>query len=167
MKTSINPLATTALLALAIAAAPALASGPASTGALPTKANRIVGLWGVEATVRPCSNPAAAPRVVRNTLLFHAGGTVTENPGGLPTVVGVGRSFGLGTWAYDPESGRYGGMLRFDSYLNGVYSGYQTVDRDLGLQGDDAGAGAVVVTAFNASGVELVQLCGTFVQTRL
>ena len=111
--------------------------------------------------------PTAAPRLVRNTLLFHAGGTVTENPGVLPTVVGVGRSFGLGTWDYDPESGRYGGMLRFDTYLNGAYSGYQTVDRDLGLQGSDAGAGAVVVTAYNASGDQLVQLCGTFVQSRL
>lgn len=167
MKTSMNPLAKTLLLGLALSSAPALAGGPTTTGALPTPANRIVGLWGVEATVRPCSNPAAPPRVVRNTLLFHAGGTVTENPGALPTVVGVGRSFGLGTWAYDPESGRYGGMLRFDSYLNGVYSGYQTVDRDLGLQGSDAGAGAVVVTAYNASGDQLVQLCGTFVQSRL
>ena len=167
MKISLNPIANPLMLVLALASSPAIAGGPTTTGALATPANRIVGLWGVEATVRPCSNPAAAPRVVRNTLLFHAGGTVTENPGGLPSVVGPSRSFGIGTWDYDPESARYGGMLRFDSYLNGVYSGYQTVDRDLGLQGDDAGAGAVVVTAYNASGVELVQLCGTFVQSRL
>lgn len=167
MNTSINPLATSVLLTLAIAATPALAGGPATTGAVATPANRIVGLWAVEATVRPCSNPGATPRVVRNTLLFHAGGTVTENPGALPTVTGVGRSFGIGTWNYDPESGRYGGMLRFDNYLNGVYSGYQTVDRDLRLQGEDAGNGAVVVIAYNTSDTELVQLCGTFVQTRL
>ena len=167
MKTSIKPLARTLLLTLAVAAAPAVAGGPATTGALATPANRIVGLWAVEATVRLCSNPAATPRVIRNTLLFHAGGTVTENPGTLPTVAGAGRSFGIGTWNYDPASERYGGMLRFDNYLNGVYSGYQTVDRDLQLNGDDAGNGAVVVTSYNTDDVALVQLCGTFVQTRL
>ena len=167
MQTSNNPLARTLLLTLAIAAAPALAAGPATTGAPASPANRIVGLWTIQATVRPCSNPAATPRVVRNTFLFHAGGTVTENPSALPTIVGFGRSFGLGTWNYDPASQRYGGMLRFDTYLNGVSSGYQTIDRDLLLNSDDAGTGTVVVTAYNTSDVQLVQLCGTFVQTRL
>lgn len=145
----------------------AIAEGSATTGAPASPANRLVGLWTVEATVRPCNNPAAAPRVVRNTFLFHAGGTVTENPSVLPTVVGFGRSFGLGIWNYDPASQRYGGMLRFDTYLNGVSSGYQTIDRDLRLESDDAGSGTVVVTAYNTSDVQLVQLCGTFVQTRL
>ena len=159
-----------ALLAAAIltVATPALAqSGPASTGALAVPANRIVGLWQAVATVRPCNIPAAPPREVRNNLLFHAGGTVTENPGGLPSVAGASRSFGLGTWRYDPDSERYTGMLRFDTYLNGVYSGYTTIDRDIAMDGADTAAGPVVVTAYDTSGNQLIQLCGTATQHRL
>jgi hypothetical protein len=83
------------------------------------------------ASVRPCNIPTAPARDVRNNLLFHAGGTVTENPGGLPSVTGASRSFGLGTWRYDQESERYTGSLRFDTYVNGVYSGYTTIDRNM------------------------------------
>ena len=161
----------TALLAAIIltVAAPALAhNGPASTGALPVPANRIVGLWEAVATVRPCNIPAAPPRDVRNNLLFHAGGTVTENPGGLPNATGPSRSFGLGTWRYDPASNRYTGMLRFDTYLNGVYTGYTTIDRNLVLAGGaDTAVGPVVVTVYGTSGNQLIQLCGTANQHRL
>ena len=159
-----------ALLAAAIvaAAAPALAqSGPATTGSLPVPANRIVGLWEAVASVRPCNIPAAPAREVRNNLLFHAGGTVTENPGGLPSVAGASRSFGLGTWRFDQESGRYTGNLRFDTYVNGVYSGYTTIDRDLAMDGPDAASGPVVVTAYGVGGNQLIQLCGIANQRRL
>ena len=115
--------------AILTVATPALAqSGPSTTGAIAVPANRIVGLWEATASVRPCNIPTAPARDVRNNLLFHAGGTVTENPGGLPSVTGPSRSFGLGTWRYDPDNNRYTGMLRFDNYLNGVYTGYMTID---------------------------------------
>jgi hypothetical protein len=154
--------------ALLAVATPALAqSGPTSTGAIAVPANRIVGLWEAVATVRPCNIPAAPARDVRNNLLFHAGGTVTENPGGLPSVTGPSRSFGLGTWRYDPESNRYTGMLRFDNYLNGVYTGYMTIDRDIVLQSAGTAVGAVVVTGYDTNGNQLIQLCGTAVQHRL
>jgi len=159
-----------AVLAAAILAVttPALAqSGPGTTGALAVPANRIVGLWEATASVRPCNIPTAPPRDVRNNLLFHAGGTVTENPGGLPSVTGASRSFGLGTWRYDQESARYTGNLRFDNYLNGVYSGYTTIDRNIVMDGSDIAAGPVVVTSYDASGNQLVQLCGMATQHRL
>lgn len=159
-----------ALLAAAIltVATPALGqSGPTNTGAVAVPANRIVGLWEAVASVRPCNNPAAPARDVRNNLLFHAGGTVTENPGGLPNVTGPSRSFGLGTWRYDPESNRYTGFLRFDTYLNAVYTGYTTIDRDIALGGADTAAGPVVVTVHDAIGNQLVQLCGIANQRRL
>ena len=56
MKTSIKPLAKTLLLTLAIASAPALAHGPSHTGALATKANRIVGTWAAapRSATAPC-----------------------------------------------------------------------------------------------------------------
>jgi hypothetical protein len=160
----------TALLAAAMlsVATPTLAqSSPATTGALPVPANRIVGLWEAVASVRPCNIPNAPPREVRNNLLFHAGGTVTENPGALPSVTGSSRSFGLGTWQYDPASNRYTGALRFDTYLNGLYTGYTTIDRDIALKSADAATGPVVVTAYDTSDNELIQLCGTANQRRL
>ena len=160
----------TGLLAAVIltVATPALAqSGPANSGALAVPANRIVGLWEAVATVRPCNIPAAPPRDVRNNLLFHAGGTVTENPGALPSVAGSSRSFGLGTWRYDPDSNRYTGILRFDTYLNGVYTGYTTIDRDTVLEGANSGGGPVVVSVYDSNGNQLVQLCGTATQRRL
>jgi hypothetical protein len=159
-----------ALLAAAIltVATPALAQGgPANTGAIAVPANRIVGLWETLATVRPCNIPGAPARDVRNNLLFHAGGTVTENPGGLPSVTGPSRSFGLGTWLYDPDTDRYTGSLRFDTYLNGAYSGYTTIDRDIALEGADTAGGAVVVSVYGATGNQLVQLCGAATQHRL
>ena len=160
----------TALLAAAMVsvATPALAqSSPASTGALPVPANRIVGLWETAATVRPCNIPNAPARDVRNNLLFHAGGTVTENPGALPSVTGASRSFGLGTWRYDPASNRYTGMLRFDTYLNGGYTGYTTIDRDIALVDADTAVGPVVVTVYDTGDNQLIQLCGTANQHRL
>jgi len=154
--------------AILVAATSALAqSGPANTGAIAVPANRIVGLWEAVAFVRPCNIPTAPAREVRNNLLFHAGGTVTENPGALPSVTGPSRSFGMGTWRYDPLSERYTGILRFDTYLNGVYTGYTTIDRDIGLGSADTAVGAVVVTAYNAGGNQLIQLCGTANQHRL
>ena len=159
-----------ALLAAAIltVATPALAqSGPNNTGAIAVPANRIVGLWEAVASVRPCNIPTAPARDVRNNLLFHAGGTVTENPGGLPNAIGPSRSFGLGTWRYDPDSNRYTGTLRFDTYLNGVYTGYTTIDRDIALGGTDTAVGPVVVTAYDTSGTQLIQLCGIANQHRL
>lgn len=159
-----------AFLAAAIltGATPALAqSGPATTGAIAVPANRIVGLWEALASVRPCNIPTAPARDVRNNLLFHAGGTVTENPGGLPSVIGTSRSFGLGTWRYDPHSNSYTGILRFDTYVNGVYSGYTTIDRDIALDDADTAVGPVVVTAYDTRGNQLIQLCGTANQHRL
>ena len=58
-------------------------------------------------------------------------------------------------------------MLRFDRYTDGVYVGYQTVDRDIGLTGPNSAGGNVVVTLYDAAGNQLVQLCGAVSQTRL
>lgn len=154
-------------LAASLLPTTASAGGPTTTGALATPANRIVGLWETSADVRPC-NTSIPTRNVRNTLLFNAGGTVIENPRALPTVAGAGRSFAIGTWDYDPDTGRYGGMLRFDNYADGLYIGYQTVDRDMVLNADASiAAGTVVVTGYNAGGTQVIQLCGSAVSTRL
>jgi hypothetical protein len=158
----------TAAAILTVATSALAQSGPASTGAIAVPANRIVGLWEAAGTVRPCNDPSAAPRHIRTNLLFQAGGTITENPGGLPNVTGPSRSFGLGTWSYDPDSNHYTLMLRFDTYLNGVYTGYQTVDRDIVLDGTGASTvGPVVSTGYDTNGNQILQLCGTAIQQRL
>ena len=61
MKTSIKPLARILLLTIAIAAAPALAGDPATTGALPTPANRIVGTWLAVGQVARTTTVTTAP----------------------------------------------------------------------------------------------------------
>jgi hypothetical protein len=162
----------TATLALALAAGlsatSAEALGPPTQGTHGLMAGRIVGLWRADGAVRPCANPAAPVMNVRNNLLFHAGGTLTENPGGLPSVTGNSRSMGLGTWGYDAAKGRHTLHLRFDNYANGVYVGYQTVDREITLGTvDQSLTGPVLVTRYDTAGNVQLQLCGTAVQTRL
>lgn len=164
----------TALIALA-AAGSAAAVDTSRSGAVATPANRIVGLWVSEGLTRPCGS-ALPFNVTRNTLLFSAGGTVEENPRfppqGVANVNGVAginqRTQALGTWSYEPVSGLYSLHLRFDWYVDGVYQGYQTVDRDMTLTPDGMQiSGPVAATRFNAAGAPLAALCGTAVSDRI
>ena len=121
MKISINPLANTLLLTLTLAAAPALAGGPSTTGALATPANRIVGSWSNLALTGPCNVAPTSPG--RQTIVFSAGGTFLDNPRISPNGVGAPgalrhRSIGVGTWEYSPEPGDYSVDQQFDWYLN-------------------------------------------------
>lgn len=159
----------TVLLAVALAALPASvgASNPLTDGALPVPANRIVGLWTTVGKVAPCDSPAAPTITITNTLLFNAGGTLVENSG-LSNPNGQGRTWGLGTWRYDPRTRRYTMFLRFNHYLNGVYTGFATVDRELVLSNNDTVAnGLVVSTRYDTAGEQISQLCGSAMSTRL
>ncbi len=161
-------LASSGGMALLCALATVSASAnPAVTGALPAPANRIVGLWSTAGSVGPCAATPFIPIV--NTLLFQAGGTVVENPrfppGGVPNVFGVPginqRGPGLGTWFYHPASERYFVHLQFDWFVDGVYHGYMTIDREMVLSDDgNLGAGPVLAVRYAADGSTLVQLCG-------
>jgi hypothetical protein len=168
-------------LSLATALCAALIAGNAGAvdtarnGAVATPANRIVGLWISEGATRPCGSGLAL-NVTRNTLLFAAGGTVEENarfpPQGAANANGVPgmnqRTQALGTWSYEPTSGVYSLHLRFDWYVDGVYHGYQTVDRDMTLSPDGMQVtGPVAATRFNAAGVPIAALCGTAVSDRI
>lgn len=171
MKTSINPLAKTALLALAIAATPALAGGPSSTGALATKANRIVGTWLAVGDVSGANclagipGPALQPRVY---LMYHAGGTLTELPRLPVSTSPAPRTIGVGNWYYDPESDTYYVSFRFDWFEAGVLRGYATVDREIKLDaGGDSLSGSVVAVRYREDGSEVFSQCGTGTATRL
>jgi hypothetical protein len=154
---------------------PARAGDTAATGALNVPANRIVGLWSNLGSVSPCDS-GLAPGVVSNVLLFHAGGTVSENapfpPSGVPNVYGVPginqRNNGLGTWAYEPSNHTYTVHLRFDWWVNGAYHGYQTVDR-LALMSPDGVtfSGPVRSVRYALDGSVIIDLCGDATSTRL
>lgn len=171
MKTSINPLAKALLLSLAIAAAPALAGGPSTTGALATPANRIVGTWRITASVdgANCTSGIPGPALAVDTyLMFHAGGTVTELPRIPVTNIPAPRTFGIGTWYYDSASDTYYGTLRFDWYANGIRQGYNTVDREIRLgAGADSMTGSAVAVRYLENGTEVFSQCGLATGARI
>lgn len=137
-------------------------------------ANRIVGLWRTQGEIRPCGSDLPFSTIF-NTLLFHAGGTVVENPrippDGIltPTVPGVNqRGQALGTWAYDWRTRRYTVNLRFDWYVDGIYHGYGTVEREIILNQSGAHASGPVRSARHlADGSVLGEVCGSAVSERL
>jgi len=157
------------IAALAIASTANAQQSPAGTGSLSVPANRIVGLWTTDAAVSPCGSGLSPSPQRINTLLFHAGGTLNENPLGPPGGDGENqRSTGLGTWSYSPQTGQYALRLRFDRYINGVYVGYATVHRSITLSGNgQQAAGPVRATFHAADGSVLFHLCGTAVSQRL
>lgn len=165
-----------ALSPLCLAAASAGAVEILNHGAPNVPANRIVGAWTTEAAVRPCgSNLPLSP--ARNTILFHAGGTVLAMPqmapaAGFPNVAGIPgthqRGPDLGTWSYNPRTHQYTLKLRFDWYVDGLYHGYAAVDRTILLSNDGKRAfGPVRVTRYTAAGALIGAVCGDAVSTRM
>ena len=148
------------------------AAGPEQSGAIKVPANDIVGLWSTEALVGLCGQTPET--TVRNTLLFHAGGTLVETPffppSGVPDPGSGGvyqRTQGLGTWTFSPARKIYEIKLRFDNFVNGVYHGYSTVDRQIVLISTNQASGPVVVNRYLANGTRIVELCGEASSTRL
>jgi hypothetical protein len=160
-------------VALACATAGTVAAiMPVAADANGDSANRIVGLWSTQAEVRPCGTDFP-PMKVANTLLIHAGGTIVENPryppGGAPNAAGhYERTQALGTWHYNRKSGRYWIHLRFDNFIDGVYDGYSTVDREARFRKKGMEfTGPVSASRFDAEGNLIGQLCGSAVSSRL
>ncbi|GAB3381127.1 hypothetical protein [Lysobacter fragariae] len=161
------------LVACLFAALPAGAGGPATTGALATPANRIVGTWANEARIGPCGGAAGAPG--SQTLLFNAGGTFLDNPRFPPAGIPVPgttqrryRSVGVGTWSLNPDNGQYSVDQRFDWYLDSQYDGYQTVHRTILLSTDGNQAGGPVITRrYAADGSLMSEMCGSALSTRI
>lgn len=135
---------------------------PGSGGTPARPADRIVGLWSTQGTVAGCETgtPVINPR---NTLLFHAGGTLTENIA--PTTA---RNQGLGVWSYDQTAGSYTLHLRYDRFSNGVNIGFATVDRQLFMSEDGQQISGPVRANFYATDGTLTQeLCGEATSVRI
>lgn len=127
--------------------------------------DQIIGLWDTEALVGPCNGTPAT--TIRNTLLFHAGGTLVETPrigpNGVPNAGGgiYQRGQALGTWVYDHSKRRFYIHLRFDNYVDNVYHGYSTVDREITLSNRGMTAsGPVRSTRYFLDGRPPVEVCG-------
>ncbi len=109
------------------------------------------------------------------TPLFEAGGTVVENPrsppGGVPNVAGVPgiyqRGQALGTWSYDPAGRKYFVHLQFDNFVDNVYHGYSTVDREIVLSKHGLLASAVRSARFTADHQLMIEVCGEAISARL
>ena len=138
------------------------------------RGKRIVGLWATEGFVGPCDGTPATP--IRNTLLFHHGGTVVEvpriGPNGVPGVAGIPgiyqRGQALGTWTYERSTNRHYIHLRFDNYVDNVYHGYSIVEREITLTNRGMlASGPVRSTRFYADGRVLNEVCGQATSTPL
>ncbi len=145
------------LACLFAVAAPAAASGPATTGALPTPANRIVGLWQVVVTVGPCANPQ-----VRESFFalanYHAGGTLTDTNKNPPT----SRGPGFGVWEHQ-GNGLYKTRFQFMRYLSdGSFAGLNDIQPTVILNNAGTSYSATVYgRVLNVAGNVLVEVCGT------
>jgi hypothetical protein len=152
---------TRTVILLSILASAVTAAGPDRTGALAVPANRIVGLWSTEAHLGPCGGQQQ-PVHILNTLLFHAGGTLVENPRFPPGgIAELKRGQALGTWTYNKSTRVYSIHLRFDNYVASVYDGYSIVDREMVLSKDGTYAdGNVVSTRYFENGNPPFTVCG-------
>ena len=174
MKTRLALLAI-ALSSLSFAAVPASAVDLLHHGVPNVPANRIVGLWNNQASVRPCGSSLPFSQH-RHTFLFHAGGTVVANLEspltGYPDLAGIPgihqRGPDVGTWSFNPLTGQYTIKLRVDWYVDDLYHGYSTVDRTLLLSNDGKqGSGPARITRYKTDGSAVVAFCGDAVLTRL
>jgi hypothetical protein len=168
-----------ALLAIALfslfASTTAQAVDTLHHGALNVPANRIVGLWLTEGGTRPCGTAIPLTQI-RNTILFQAGGTVIANPqqapaagiSNLPGAPGFNqRGQDLGTWSFNPLTHQYAVKLRFDWYVDGLYHGYQVVERTILLSNDGKrGFGPVRSARYRADGSLMGAVCGEVTSTR-
>lgn len=155
MRTSLPLLAALALLA----ASPTLHAGNDGN-----RAGRLVGVWSSDGLLGPCGGTPSQP--IRATIMFNAGGTVNEIPRFPPGGVnGQSRSNALGTWSYDPAADLYRAVFQFDWYANGVYAGYQVVERELRMDGDVV-SGAVASVRYAADGSVMAAVCGHASSTR-
>ena len=135
---------------------------PGSGGTPSTLANRLIGLWNTQGTVAGCDTGSPVLNT-RNNLLFHAGGTLTENIAPVTS-----RNQGLGVWSYDQTTGWYTLHLRYDRFSNGALVGFATVDRQLFMSEDGQQiSGPVRATFYATDGTVTQELCGEATSVRI
>lgn len=156
----------TALLSIATVAGAAAADNPQTTSG--RLANRIVGAYQTEAQVRDCGSGGPDETVI-NTIIFNQGGTVVAMPQFPPQGAnGYSRTIDMGTWSYDPRTGRYSVNLRFYGFVDGELAGTSTVEREVQMSNDNnTVSGPVHVTTVAPDGSVIAEVCGIATSTRL
>lgn len=145
------------LLALALLATitAAQAGSPATTGALPTPANRIVGVWEAVITAGPCGSPNLS--TFRGIQTFHAGGTLNDDNTFPPAL----RAGGHGIWQYQGH-GNYAVRFKFFRFTaDGSFDGTQDVEAQITLtQAGTHWQETVYSRWINPDGSVRVAICG-------
>lgn len=156
------------LLALSAAAGTAGARPPAEPQTTSGWfANRIVGAYQSQATVRVCGSPGPDFPVV-NTIIFNQGGTVVASPRFPPQGSdGYSRTIDLGSWAYHPRTNHYSVSLHYYGFVDGQLQGTTLVERDLQMSADgNSVSGPVHTTTHAPDGSVILEQCGTATSTR-
>jgi len=151
------------LLLAVLAAAPASQAREhlSQSGLFPSPANRIVGVWNSDVTLRPCG-PGPVIASFKALATFHAGGTLSD-ANNTPSAL---RTAGHGIWRY-VQGNQYKTRFQIFRFLpSGAYDGYADVDTIVQLSGNTS-TSTVVATNFNPDGTERGTLCGTANGTRL
>lgn len=138
--------------------------------------DRLVGVYENGGMARVCGTTLPLMPVGGGMLAFHSGGTLTENPrfppAGAENVFGIPGTFtrtsGLGDWSYNLRTRTYTMMLRYDYFIDGVFHGTGTVQRDLTLSRDgNTATGPLHAIIHTADGSVYLELCGNATSTRL
>jgi hypothetical protein len=110
----------------------------------------LTGAWSIQVTRRDCTTGAALGPPVNSLVTFHAGGTLSETPGGLGFAIGQ-RGDGHGIWSQKSRRTyrqKFIALMNFDTPANlpgtpgfdpakpvspGFFAGWQTVTHTLEL----------------------------------
>lgn len=109
-------------------------------------------------------------------MVFHAGGTLATTDAipqaGIPNLHGIAgihtRGPGFGRWSYDPRTGQYHQLFRFNWFVNGFYHGYSQIDRTITLSADGQElSGPINAARYLANGTKHMDFCGEEVSVRI
>jgi hypothetical protein len=121
------------------------------------RANRIVGMWTVAVTIRPCQGGPQNTFTAFNS--FDLGGTMSDTN----DVAAINRSPGQGIWQYS-DFGHYRSRMQFFRFLpgSGAYDGIQDVHQSIRLNAQATQYTSTIhARMLNADGSLRNEFCGS------
>jgi hypothetical protein len=167
-------------LAMTALVAPTVASPANADGSDP----RAVGTYSVKVTLRDCASGAPAAPPIDSLVTLHAGGTLSETPGGRNFAPGQ-RGAGHGTWsriANDTYSQEMIALIVFDTAANlpgtptfdptrpvtpGFQAGWQTVSHTITFSDATHATSSGTNAFYTLAGVQYRTGCSTAVVERV
>src|SRR5437867_4017690 len=126
-----------------------------------TQGGRLEGTWSMQITLTDCSG-----HVIRSfpTLVFMAGGTLTEASGGTAPALQTG---GKGVWSHTTDNTYAFRFKDFTFNTSNVFTGWVIITGETTVDATgSANSGPATVQVYNASGVLVATLCANAVGTR-